>query len=313
MLDSRQYKIKYHKMSSFEDAISLEEQSGYRDSPEFDIYSDQLSNNLLDIGNNLNNLDKNLNNLEKNLNDYNPLDDDVSITIINNINKFHKISVNLINKLISIFKNSSIINNNLIKIDSNSLNGSQKIVKDKLIKNLSINLKKFNDLQEFFTDLENILNEKDISNFNRRSSSNGNILDINDLENSHKIKQQQQQQQQQRQQQQQFVVEYEPINAEELEYQRNLINERETEIENISNGIQELNEIFHDLSTLVIEQGTTVDNIESNLYSVAHDTRSAHKHLIKADRYQRAKRGLCTWLIIIFAVIVLFLILVIFA
>lgn len=48
------------------------------------------------------------------------------------------------------------------------------------------------------------------------------------------------------------------LNQQELDYQQSLIQEREAEIQGIESGIEELNEIFTDLSAIVNEQGTIV-------------------------------------------------------
>lgn len=44
----------------------------------------------------------------------------------------------------------------------------------------------------------------------------------------------------------------------DLAYQESLIHEREQEIREIETGIHELNEIFRDLGTLVVEQGSMI-------------------------------------------------------
>lgn len=44
----------------------------------------------------------------------------------------------------------------------------------------------------------------------------------------------------------------------EVEYQEQLIQEREGEIEEIEQGITELNEIFRDLATIVTDQGSMI-------------------------------------------------------
>ena len=63
-----------------------------------------------------------------------------------------------------------------------------------------------------------------------------------------------QQPQQQQQQQQLLQQQQELVPDSELEYQEQLIQEREGEIEDIERGVLELNEIFRDLGTIVTEQ-----------------------------------------------------------
>lgn len=61
-------------------------------------------------------------------------------------------------------------------------------------------------------------------------------------------------QQPQQQQQQLLQQQQELVPDSELEYQEQLIQEREGEIEDIERGVLELNEIFRDLGTIVTEQ-----------------------------------------------------------
>jgi hypothetical protein len=116
------------------------------------------------------------------------------------------------------------------------------------------------------------------------------------------------------------------LSPHELAYQESLIQERETEIREIETGIHELSEIFRDLGTLVHEQGgmlgqstqqsakpvhaettySIIDNIESNVYSIAVDTAGAAEELSTASEYQRkaGRRAACLGLIIIIVVVV---------
>ncbi|KAG7895080.1 hypothetical protein KL925_001671 [Ogataea polymorpha] len=268
-------------MSSF-DAITLEEQPLYQDVPEFDDINRQISNTLLDVNNGLSNLNKNLNFLQD------AIDND------QNAQKYHQNSSKLISRLFELFKSVSDDTRRLNQLDTSLLNKSQTFVKDKLNTSLKRALQDFNDLQSLYTSLEKKMNEKSASLISHETEGRS--------EPSSRESQQQQ-----------VVIEYEPLNAEEVEYQRALIEERERDIENISQGIEELNQIFHDLSNIVVEQGGLIDNIESNLYSTLHDTQRASKHLHKADRYQRNKRRLCFWLLVIVSVVFLFLVLIVVA
>ncbi|CDK25537.1 unnamed protein product [Kuraishia capsulata CBS 1993] len=285
--------------SSYDEAIALEEQPIYRDVPEFDGLVEKLSNRLLEINNSLNNLSRNVTFLEEKLRDIRSRDDTTE-EVSSTVNKHLQTGISLINKIMAFFKEISPSSKEIQSIDVGDLNVAQKFVRDKLVQSTASALRRFNELQQKFTDLEEMSNVQDEQAFglNQESHTNG----------SNGFHQQQLQQEQE-----QIIINYEPINAEELEYQQNLIAERETEIENIANGVEELNELFQDLSTLVTSQGDIVDNIESNLYSVAADTRHAHKALLKTERYQRRSRGICLWIMIILGVVLLFLIMIIFA
>lgn len=105
-------------------------------------------------------------------------------------------------------------------------------------------------------------------------------------------------------QQQSIQIEYEPINAEELEQQTLLIEEREREIQQISQDTQEINDIFSNLQDIIQEQLFQIDTIEENINSYSADARGASGELRKAERYQRATSGrMCCCLIILLCVL----------
>ncbi|KAI0823155.1 t-SNARE [Trametes gibbosa] len=99
------------------------------------------------------------------------------------------------------------------------------------------------------------------------------------------------------------------LSPQELVFQESLIQEREAEIREIETGIHELHEIFRDLGTLVQEQGGMLDNIESNISSIAVDTAGAAEELTTAHEYQRraARRALCLMLVLVVVICVVLL------
>lgn len=101
--------------------------------------------------------------------------------------------------------------------------------------------------------------------------------------------------------QQSVQIEYEPINAEELEQQTLLIEEREREIQQISQDTQEINEIFLNLQDIILEQQFQIDNIEDNILSYQTDVQGASRELRKAERYQKRAGGrmICCLMILI--------------
>lgn len=96
-------------------------------------------------------------------------------------------------------------------------------------------------------------------------------------------------------------IQYEPINAEELEQQTLLIEEREREIQQISQDTQEINEIFLNLQDIILEQQFQIDNIEDNILSYQTDVQGASRELRKAERYQKRAGGrmICCLMILI--------------
>ncbi|KAK6465585.1 t-SNARE [Scheffersomyces coipomensis] len=91
--------------------------------------------------------------------------------------------------------------------------------------------------------------------------------------------------------QDQIQVTYEPINAEELEQQTLLIEERERELHRIHQDTQNINDIFQNLAGIVNEQQFQIDNIENNIFSYSEDVRTASQHLQRAERRQRSSTG----------------------
>ncbi|KAK3370177.1 t-SNARE [Podospora didyma] len=65
------------------------------------------------------------------------------------------------------------------------------------------------------------------------------------------------------------------------------ISQREREIEDIAQGIIELSDIFRDLQTMVIDQGTMLDRIDYNVERMAVDVKAADKELTVAAGYQK--------------------------
>jgi syntaxin 16 len=58
-----------------------------------------------------------------------------------------------------------------------------------------------------------------------------------------------------------------------------VILQREREINDIARGIIELSDIFRDLQTMVIDQGTMLDRIDYNVERMTVDVKAADKEL----------------------------------
>ena len=116
--------------------------------------------------------------------------------------------------------------------------------------------------------------------------------------------------QQQQQQQQQVQITYEPVNAEELEQQTLLIQEREREIHQIHQDTQEINNIFSNLSSIINEQQLQVDSIENNIFDYSSNARHAASELRSAQRYQRRSSGTLFCCLMILIGVALFTILI---
>ncbi|KAF9890905.1 hypothetical protein FE257_005481 [Aspergillus nanangensis] len=81
------------------------------------------------------------------------------------------------------------------------------------------------------------------------------------------------------------------------------IMQREREINDIAKGIIELSDIFRELQTMVIDQGTMLDRIDYNVEKMGTEVKAADKELKTATNYQRrtVKRKVLLLLIILVA------------
>lgn len=88
-----------------------------------------------------------------------------------------------------------------------------------------------------------------------------------------------------------------------------LIAQREREIEDIAQGIIELANIFQELQTMVIDQGSMLDRIDYNVERMATDVKEADKELKVASGYQRrsVKRKVMLLLAILIAAVFILL------
>ena len=89
----------------------------------------------------------------------------------------------------------------------------------------------------------------------------------------------------------------------ELALDTEFLDKREKELTKISKSINDLNQLFRDISSFVVEQGTIlgnflvltldgnfIDQIEYNVDMAATKTEEGLKQLKKADQYQRKDR-----------------------
>ena len=91
----------------------------------------------------------------------------------------------------------------------------------------------------------------------------------------------------------------------DVDFQESLIIEREEEIRDIEQGINDVNEIFRDLGTMIEVQGDQVGQIWTNVHNFTDDTRGASQELTSAARYQKNARNRACCLLLILAVVLL--------
>lgn len=89
-----------------------------------------------------------------------------------------------------------------------------------------------------------------------------------------------------------------------------MVEEREREIRQVVQSISDLNEIFRDLATMVVEQGTVLDRIDYNVEQSCVKTDEGLKQLQKAEQYQKKNRKMLVILILFVLVIVMIVVLI---
>lgn len=87
------------------------------------------------------------------------------------------------------------------------------------------------------------------------------------------------------------------------------IMQREREITDIAQGIIELADIFKELQSMIIDQGTMLDRIDYNVESMAVDVKAADKELNVAQGYQKKTTKRKILLLLILLVVGMFILL----
>ena len=88
-----------------------------------------------------------------------------------------------------------------------------------------------------------------------------------------------------------------------------VIAQRESEINDIARGIIELADIFKELQTMVIDQGTMLDRIDYNVERMNTDVKGAEKELVIATNYQKKSTKRKILLLLLLLVIGMFVVL----
>ena len=87
------------------------------------------------------------------------------------------------------------------------------------------------------------------------------------------------------------------------------IAQREREITDIAKGIIELADIFKDLQTMVIDQGTMLDRIDYNVENMNTNVKAAEKELVSAQGYQKKNTKRKVLFLLLLVVIGMFILL----
>lgn len=113
----------------------------------------------------------------------------------------------------------------------------------------------------------------------------------------------------QQQQQQLMQQDLRLAPQDEVDFQEALIAERETEIQNIEQGVGDLNVLFQQVAQIVTEQGEQLGGIADNVERTHEDTRGADRELRQAARYQKNARSKACCLLIVLSVILTIIVL----
>lgn len=272
----------------------------FHDSPEFEQLKSEISSQLFQINGQLSTIQQYVSTLK-------------SFAQHNNINAkaVDKIDKKALVKISSITEILTSINTLLQRsnaIENSALDKTQVIARDKLNRDVAYSLQEFQNVQYAYKAVINEINEIAKKSLQENQTAlmleeengergRGNGVDASLREDqsagntsagkgpsqtSHS----------------QMIIEMNPINNEEFVYQQNLIRQRTDEIQNIQSSINEINEIFKDLGSVVHQQGILVDNIEANIYSYADNTNAASSELNKAMRNQRRSGRLCFYMLL---------------
>lgn len=89
------------------------------------------------------------------------------------------------------------------------------------------------------------------------------------------------------------------------------IRERDEQMGHLERSMQDVNDIYRDLSVMVYTQGDMLDNIEMNISTGANSVAAGTRELNKANTYQRKARnkGCCLLVLLLVILAILALIL----
>lgn len=95
----------------------------------------------------------------------------------------------------------------------------------------------------------------------------------------------------------------------QLEENTAMITEREKEIQKIAQSLYEVQDIFKELSVLIIDQGTVLDRIDYNVEQIDTSVQKGVEELKGAEKYQKKNRKmLCILLLLVIVIILVFLV-----
>ncbi|CAH1779246.1 unnamed protein product [Owenia fusiformis] len=100
------------------------------------------------------------------------------------------------------------------------------------------------------------------------------------------------------------------VQLQEVDDNTQLIQQREQEINNVVKSITELNDIFRDMASMIVDQGTILDRIDYNIESTATTVEKGLQQLQKAEKYQKKNRKMLVIVVLAVVIIVMLIILI---
>lgn len=277
---------------------------GFTDSPEFNALKEEIVTRLFEINGQISTLQQFIATLESLLKKGN-----VSVKVVDRIDKKAVVNIRKVGGLIKD------VNEQVQKIDAieeSSLDKPEIIAREKLVRDVRYSLQEFQSTQRKYTTVIREINDLAKAALSQEELEQQNINALREEEEHEEGSQKLQQQSSDIARKPQITIQREPINNEEFAYQQSLIRQRDQEISNIEEGINELNEIFNDLGNVVQQQSVMVDNIEANIYSTSDNTAMASRELTKAFRSQRSANKWCLYLLVGLLVMLFMLLLIVF-
>lgn len=110
----------------------------------------------------------------------------------------------------------------------------------------------------------------------------------------------------------QYSIQHTPVSSEAVEMQRLAAEERELEIQRISQSVNDINTIFTDLDTMVTSQGGVISQIENSIFNTIDHLRNGDNQLQRAESWQRKTSSCQRLLLIITMIVVVIILLVLF-
>lgn len=254
----------------------------FSDAPEFDSLLNALTHLLFDINGDISTLQQFLETLESGIAN--------NATIDKILNK----SISNIDKTKEKMKELKNIMDGLLKVDKRDLNSQRLLLKDKILRDVNFSVSEFKACQHRLKKFNEHVNAENKAALMQEEEA---LVDLVALKGNNSVSG--------NPKRMQMIVERNDPSELEIEYQTSMIRQRDAEISQIQSGIQDVNNIFKDLSTMVLEQGQMTNTIESNIYSAESSIVLGSRELSRALERQKRKSRLCFYL---FFVLLMFLV-----